>query len=212
MVVKPEIMMPLVASRPNSPTRSRRVSTSCAEWSSDTGTKLNYLVGTMIELPRAAITADELAEPPNSSRFGTNDLTQTRSVSAATTRQASSGITSKGILAADPFVSIDQEGVGELIRIATERGRKVRRKLKLGISGEHGGDPASVAYLRRRWLGLCVLLSIPGADLPALPPPKRRWVNARRVRGSSCRTASSSRKRGPGDLRFPRGGNERWSG
>jgi pyruvate,orthophosphate dikinase len=113
----------------------------------ETKTKLKYQVGTMIELPRAALKAGEIAETAEFFSFGTNDLTQTAFGISRDDAASFLGIyTSKGILPVDPFVSIDREGVGELIRIATERGRKVRPKLKLGICGEHGGDPASVAF------------------------------------------------------------------
>jgi pyruvate,orthophosphate dikinase len=101
----------------------------------------------MIELPRAALLAGEIAETAEFFSFGTNDLTQT--VFGISRDDAASflGIyTAKGILPADPFVSIDRAGVGEMVKIATERGRKVRRNLKLGICGEHGGDPASVTF------------------------------------------------------------------
>jgi pyruvate,orthophosphate dikinase len=101
----------------------------------------------MIELPRAALKAGEIAETAEFFSFGTNDLTQTTFGISRDDAASFLGIyTSKGILPADPFVSIDREGVGELVRIATKRGRKVRPKLKLGICGEHGGDPASVSF------------------------------------------------------------------
>ena len=101
----------------------------------------------MIELPRAALLAGEIAKTAEFFSFGTNDLTQT--VFGISRDDAASflGIyTNKGILTVDPFVSIDREGVGELVKIATERGRKTRKNIKLGICGEHGGDPASVAF------------------------------------------------------------------
>ena len=101
----------------------------------------------MIELPRAALKAGEIAETAEFFSFGTNDLTQTAFGISRDDAASFFGIyTAKGILPADPFVSIDRDGVGELIRIATERGRKVRKNIKLGICGEHGGDPASVAF------------------------------------------------------------------
>jgi pyruvate, orthophosphate dikinase len=109
--------------------------------------RIKYQVGTMIELPRAALRAGEIAETAEFFSFGTNDLTQT--VFGISRDDAASflGIyTEKGILAVDPFVSIDREGVGELVKIAAERGRKTRKNIKLGICGEHGGDPASVAF------------------------------------------------------------------
>jgi pyruvate, orthophosphate dikinase len=98
-------------------------------------------------LPRAALKADEIAESAEFFSFGTNDLTQTAFGISRDDAASFLGIyTAKGILPSDPFVSLDRDGVGELIRIASERGRKVRGKLKLGICGEHGGDPASVAF------------------------------------------------------------------
>jgi pyruvate,orthophosphate dikinase len=98
-------------------------------------------------LPRAALKADEIAETAEFFSFGTNDLTQTAFGISRDDAASFLGIyASKGILAADPFVSIDRDGVGELMRIAVERGRRVRQNLKLGICGEHGGDPASIAF------------------------------------------------------------------
>jgi pyruvate,orthophosphate dikinase len=101
----------------------------------------------MIELPRAALTADEIAREAQFFSFGTNDLTQTTwGLSRDDAASFLGTYTAKGILPADPFISIDQEGVGELVRIGLERGRKTRKNLKTGICGEHGGDPASVAF------------------------------------------------------------------
>jgi pyruvate,orthophosphate dikinase len=136
----------------------------------ETESKIRYQVGTMIELPRAALKAGEIAETAEFFSFGTNDLTQT--VLGISRDDAASflGIyTSKGILPADPFVSIDREGVGELVRIATERGRKVRAKLKLGICGEHGGDPASVTFCHEIGLDYvsCSPFRVPIARLAA---------------------------------------------
>jgi pyruvate,orthophosphate dikinase len=141
-----------------------------AKVAAETGGKLKYQVGTMIELPRAALKAGEIAETAEFFSFGTNDLTQT--VLGISRDDAASflGIyTSKGILPADPFVSIDREGVGELVRIATERGRKVRAKLKLGICGEHGGDPASVTFCHEIGLDYvsCSPFRVPIARLAA---------------------------------------------
>jgi len=113
----------------------------------ETGVKLNYQVGTMIELPRAALMAGEIAESAEFFSFGTNDLTQTTFGISRDDAASFLGIyAAKGILPGDPFVSIDREGVGELVKIGVERGRKVRKGLKVGICGEHGGDPASVAF------------------------------------------------------------------
>ena len=101
----------------------------------------------MIEVPRGALTAAEIAEAADFFSFGTNDLTQTAlGISRDDAATFLGPYTQKGILPADPFITIDQEGVGELVRIGVERGRKTRANIKLGICGEHGGDPASIAF------------------------------------------------------------------
>ncbi|MES1203179.1 MAG: putative PEP-binding protein, partial [Pseudomonadota bacterium] len=111
------------------------------------GMTIPYLVGTMIELPRAALRAGEIAEAADFFSFGTNDLTQTTlGVSRDDAGKFLGTYVDAGLLEKDPFVSLDQSGVGELIRIAVERGRKTRPDLKLGICGEHGGDPASIRF------------------------------------------------------------------
>ncbi|MGB6507602.1 MAG: pyruvate, phosphate dikinase [Xanthobacteraceae bacterium] len=145
--VAPEIMVPLIASKIEFDLVKERIDAMAKTVASETKCKLHYQVGTMIELPRAALKAGEIAETAEFFSFGTNDLTQTAFGISRDDAASFLGIyTAKGILPADPFVSLDRDGVGELIRIATERGRKVRPKLKLGICGEHGGDPASVAF------------------------------------------------------------------
>jgi pyruvate,orthophosphate dikinase len=145
--VVPEIMVPLIVSKTELDLVKERIDAMAKKVAEETKSKLNYQVGTMIELPRAALKADEIAQTAEFFSFGTNDLTQTAFGISRDDAASFLGIyTSKGILPVDPFVSIDRDGVGELIRIATERGRRVRQKLKLGICGEHGGDPASVAF------------------------------------------------------------------
>ena len=145
--VVPEIMVPLIASKRELDLIKERIDATAQKVATETGAKLKYQVGTMIELPRAALKADEIAESAEFFSFGTNDLTQTAFGISRDDAASFLGIyTAKGILPSDPFVSLDRDGVGELIRIASERGRKVRAKLKLGICGEHGGDPASVAF------------------------------------------------------------------
>ncbi len=145
--VAPEIMVPLIASKAELDLVKERIDATAKQVAAETKKKLKYQVGTMIELPRAALKADEIAESAEFFSFGTNDLTQTAFGISRDDAASFLGIyTSKGILPADPFVSIDREGVGELIRIAAERGRKTRKNIKLGICGEHGGDPASVAF------------------------------------------------------------------
>jgi pyruvate,orthophosphate dikinase len=139
--------VPLIAGKTELDLVKERIDAMAKTVASETGAKLNYQVGTMIELPRAALMAGEIAETAEFFSFGTNDLTQTAFGISRDDAASFLGIyTARGILPVDPFVSIDREGVGELIRIATERGRKVRKNIKLGICGEHGGDPASVAF------------------------------------------------------------------
>jgi pyruvate,orthophosphate dikinase len=145
--VEPEIMVPLIAGKAELDLVKEHIDAMAKKVTAETGTKLKYQVGTMIELPRAALKAGEIAETAEFFSFGTNDLTQTAFGISRDDAASFLGIyAARGILPIDPFVSIDRDGVGELIRIATERGRKVRSKLKLGICGEHGGDPASVAF------------------------------------------------------------------
>jgi pyruvate, orthophosphate dikinase len=147
VAVAPEIMVPLIASKMELDIVKERIDAMAKVVGEETKTKLKYQVGTMIELPRAALKADEIAETAEFFSFGTNDLTQTAfGISRDDAASFLNIYTAKGILPADPFVSIDREGVGELVRIAAERGRKVRKDLKLGICGEHGGDPASIAF------------------------------------------------------------------
>ncbi|MFM5948528.1 MAG: putative PEP-binding protein, partial [Novosphingobium sp.] len=112
--------------------------------------KLDYLVGTMIELPRAALMAGEIAEVGEFFSFGTNDLTQTTlGVSRDDAGKFLGAYVEQGIFPRDPFVSLDIEGVGQLVELAAERGRATRPDIKLGICGEHGGDPASIAFCEK---------------------------------------------------------------
>jgi pyruvate, orthophosphate dikinase len=133
-------------------------------------TKLNYLVGTMIEVPRGALTADEIAETAQFFSFGTNDLTQTcLGMSRDDSGSFLPPYQELEIVRKNPFASIDQSGVGQLMRIAAEKGRSVRPDIKLGICGEHGGDPDSVKFCHR--LGLtyvsCSPFRVPVARLAA---------------------------------------------
>jgi pyruvate, orthophosphate dikinase len=113
----------------------------------ETDSEIPYFVGTMIELPRAALCAADIAETAEFFSFGTNDLTQTTfGISRDDSARFIGEYTARGIFKIDPFISLDVEGVGELVRIAAERGRAKRPELKLGICGEHGGDPASIAF------------------------------------------------------------------
>jgi pyruvate,orthophosphate dikinase len=169
-LVKPEIMVPLIASKAELDIVKERIDAMAQAVKKETGAKLDYQVGTMIELPRAALLADQIAESAEFFSFGTNDLTQTTFGISRDDAASFLGIyTARGILPGDPFVSIDQEGVGALVRIGVERGRKVRRNLKVGICGEHGGDPASVAFCHQVGLDYvsCSPFRVPIARLAA---------------------------------------------
>jgi pyruvate,orthophosphate dikinase len=145
--VKPEVMVPLIATKAEFDIVKARIDAMAMAVTKETGQKLDYQVGTMIELPRAALLADEIAKSAEFFSFGTNDLTQTTFGISRDDAASFLGIyTARGILPGDPFVSIDREGVGALVRIGVERGRSTRKNLKVGICGEHGGDPASVAF------------------------------------------------------------------
>ncbi len=145
--VVPEVMVPLIATKMEFDLVKARIDAMAKAVAEETGQTLDYQVGTMIELPRAALKAGEIAETAEFFSFGTNDLTQTTfGISRDDAASFLGAYTELGILPTDPFVSIDREGVGELVKTAAERGRNTRRDLKLGICGEHGGDPASVAF------------------------------------------------------------------
>jgi len=146
----PEIMIPLVATRRELTLLKALVAREAEAVFAETGTRVDYLVGTMIELPRAALMAGEIAEEAQFFSFGTNDLTQTTlGVSRDDAARFLSVYVDKGIFPRDPFVSLDVEGVGQLVELAAARGRKTRPDIKLGICGEHGGDPASIAFCER---------------------------------------------------------------
>ena len=145
--VVPEVMVPLIATKAELDLVKASIDAMAEAVARETGTKVAYQVGTMIELPRASLRAAEIAETAEFFSFGTNDLTQTAFGISRDDAASFLGIyTWRGDPPADPFVSIDREGVGELMRIGVERGRKTKAKLKVGICGEHGGDPASVAF------------------------------------------------------------------
>jgi pyruvate,orthophosphate dikinase len=145
--VVPEVMVPLIATKAELDLVKACIDAMAEAVTKETGVTVEYQVGTMIELPRASLMAAEIAESAEFFSFGTNDLTQTTFGISRDDAASFLGIyTSRGILPADPFVSIDIDGVGELVRIGVERGRKTRKDLKVGICGEHGGDPASVAF------------------------------------------------------------------
>jgi pyruvate, orthophosphate dikinase len=145
--VVPEVMIPLIATKAEFDLVKARIDATAKAVQTETGATLTYQVGTMIELPRAALKAGEIAETAEFFSFGTNDLTQTTyGISRDDAGSFLGTYTKMGILPCDPFVSLDAEGVGELVKIAVDRGRKTRVDLKLGICGEHGGDPASIIF------------------------------------------------------------------
>jgi pyruvate,orthophosphate dikinase len=145
--VVPEIMIPLVGTRRELEITRAQVERVAKEVLEKSGNHIDYLIGTMIELPRAALTADKIAEVADFFSFGTNDLTQTTfGLSRDDAGKFLPHYVEAGILPKDPFVSLDIEGVGELVRIAADKGRATKPGIKLGICGEHGGDPTSIAF------------------------------------------------------------------
>jgi len=148
IAVKPEIMIPLVGNVKELRLQTEVVRRVAADVMRERKTRLAYLVGTMIEVPRGALTADEIAEVAEFFSFGTNDLTQT---TLGVSRDDAGRflvpyVKELDIYERDPFEAIDQPGVGALMRIAVERGRRTNRTIKLGICGEHGGEPSSVRF------------------------------------------------------------------
>jgi pyruvate, orthophosphate dikinase len=170
-VPRVEIMVPLVANVQEFETVKQQIIQVARDVRAETGVHLEFLVGTMIELPRAALTANQIAEAAEFFSFGTNDLTQTTWGFSRDDVEAAffSAYLEKGIFGVSPFESIDREGVGELIRIAAERGRAERPGLKLGICGEHGGDPDSVHFFEEVGLDYvsCSPFRVPVARLEA---------------------------------------------
>ncbi|MDU6726217.1 MAG: pyruvate, phosphate dikinase [Bradyrhizobium sp.] len=145
-----EVMVPLIATKAEFDLVKARIDAMAQAVIRETGAKLEYQVGTMIELPRAALMAGQIAEAAEFFSFGTNDLTQTTyGISRDDAGSFLGAYVAKGILEIDPFISIDRDGVGELVKIGVERGRATRPNLKVGICGEHGGDPASVAFCHK---------------------------------------------------------------
>ena len=168
--VYPEIMVPLVGHVNEFKIVREYILEVAAEVLKKEGVDLQYKIGTMIELPRAALTADEIAREADFFSFGTNDLTQTgfglcRDDSASFLRQ----YVDQGLLKDDPFVTLDQDGVGQLIQIAVEKGRKAKPRIHMGVCGEHGGDPASIGFFNRLRLDYvsCSPYRVPTAILAA---------------------------------------------
>ena len=184
----PEIMVPLVSVKAELDLVRRIIDRTADAVAAERGVRPRYSVGTMIELPRAAIEAGRIAESAEFFSFGTNDLTQT---TFGISRDDAAGFlgayAAAGILTVDPFVTIDRDGVGELVRIAAERGRATRPDLKLGICGEHGGDPASIAFCEETGLDYvsCSPFRVPIARLAAAQA-------ALRVKGKGASASSTA--------------------
>ncbi len=165
-----EVMVPLIATKAEFDLIKARIDATAQSVMRETGAKLSYQVGTMIELPRACLLAGEVAETAEFFSFGTNDLTQTTyGISRDDASSFLGTYIAKGILEIDPFISVDRSGVGELVKIGVARGRKTRPSLKVGICGEHGGDPASVAFCHEIGLNYvsCSPYRVPIARLAA---------------------------------------------
>jgi len=168
--IVPEIMIPLVALVEELKRLRENTIRICEEVISRYGVKIDYLIGTMIELPRAALTADEIAQEADFFSFGTNDLTQTTfGLSRDDAGKFLPFYVESGLLPEDPFVSLDRNGVGQLVKMGCEKGRSTRPDLKLGICGEHGGDPASVVFCHKIGLDYvsCSPFRVPIARLAA---------------------------------------------
>ena len=160
-----EVMIPLISTVKEMENQAAIVRRVAEEVFKEKGRHVHYLVGTMIELPRACLVADEIAKEAEFFSFGTNDLTQTTfGFSRDDVGKILTAYLAEGILKQDPFAAIDQVGVGELVKIGIERGRKTRPKLEIGICGEHGGDPSSVEFCHQVGHQLRFLLTVPRAD------------------------------------------------
>jgi len=196
--VLPEVMIPLVATKKELELQREIVERVAREVMEEQGVKFPYLVGTMIELPRAALTADEIAEAADFFSFGTNDLTQTAfGLSRDDAGRFLPYYVEHGILPADPFAMIDQAGVGILMRIGVEKGRSTKPDLKVGICGEHGGEPSSVRFCHRVGLDYvsCSPFRVPIARLAAAhavleekggPTPPARVRGGKRAAGKAA--------------------------
>jgi pyruvate, orthophosphate dikinase len=195
--VCPEIMVPLIATKKEFDILKEMIDGVGAEIAKASGVAVDYMVGTMIELPRAALLAGEIAKTAEFFSYGTNDLTQTTyGLSRDDAASFISTYQKQGIFAHDPFISLDVEGVGELVRIASERGRRTRKDLKLGICGEHGGDPASIQFCQEVGLDYvsCSPYRVPIARLAAAQSalaaaPAKAGTKAKRKTATVATTA-----------------------
>jgi pyruvate, orthophosphate dikinase len=184
--VKPEIMIPLVAHVNEFILQEDIVRRVAKDVMSEKGKKISYLVGTMIELPRAALTADEIAHRAEFFSYGTNDLTQTTfGLSRDDAGKFLPMYVQNEILPSDPFEALDQSGVGQLVEMGTRKGRSVRKDLKVGICGEHGGEPSSVEFCHRTGLDYvsCSPFRVPIARLAAA----RAVINEKKLKKSASK-------------------------
>jgi len=191
--VEPEVMIPLVGTRKELEHQAAVVRRAADDVFRERGRKVRYLVGTMIEIPRGAVTAGEIAKAAEFFSFGTNDLTQTTfGLSRDDTGPVLSSYIAKDILPVDPFVSIDRDGVGVLMKIAVAAGRMTRPGLKLGICGEHGGDPSSVEFCHEIGLDYvsCSPYRLPIARLAAAQAALREAAKERAARGKARRNVN----------------------
>jgi pyruvate,orthophosphate dikinase len=194
--VQPEVMIPLVCERNELDHQAKIVRDVAAAVFAERGRALQYSVGTMIEIPRGALTADRIAETAEFFSFGTNDLTQMAfGISRDDVGPVLHIYLEEDIFEVDPFVSIDREGVGELMRIAVERGRRTRPSLKLGICGEHGGDPSSVEFCHQIGLDYvsCSPYRLPIARLAAAQAALRERASSERDGRGKGRTTRRGR-------------------
>ena len=178
--VTPEIMIPLVGNVKELAFVKKRVVETIEKVFEREGESVNYIVGTMIEIPRAALTADEVAQEADFFSFGTNDLTQmTLGFSRDDTGNIIREYEDLGIFEQDPFQTLDQTGVGQLVEMAAQKGRKTKSNLKLGICGEHGGDPASIEFCYRTGLDYvsCSPFRVPIARLAAAQAVVKEQLN-----------------------------------
>jgi pyruvate,orthophosphate dikinase len=191
--VKPEIMIPLVGHVNEFKLQEDIVRRVAKDVMNEKGKKISFLVGTMIELPRAALTADEIATRAEFFSYGTNDLTQTTfGLSRDDAGTFLPIYVEKEILPSDPFEAIDQSGVGQLVEIGTRKGRSVRKDLKVGICGEHGGEPSSVEFCHRTGLNYvsCSPFRVPIARLAAA----RAVINEKKSKKSVKKSSSKKKK------------------
>ena len=194
--VLPEIMVPLVGYKRELEILRKRIAHVCAEVISSQGATPHYLIGTMIEVPRAALRADHIAEVADFFSFGTNDLTQmTLGLSRDDSGRFLPDYVSQGIFPQDPFASLDLAGVGQLVHLAVQKGRSVREGLKMGICGEHGGDPASVEFFHTIGLDYvsCSPYRVPIARLAAAHAVlKEQMANEQRASRKASAKPSSA--------------------